>query len=64
MGSFIERLLKPLRKPRVRLAQRVECEQLALGTEYGGYAVCPVGLIKTPSCIRLALPAMSRSIKR
>jgi len=44
MASFIERLLKPLRRPRVRLAQRVRCEQLALGTEYGGYSVCPTGL--------------------
>ena len=44
MASFIERIFKPLRKPRVRLAERVQCEQLALGTEYGGYAVCPTGL--------------------
>jgi len=44
MGSFFQRLLKPFRKPRVRVAQRVECAQLALGTEYGGYAVCPEGL--------------------
>ena len=42
--SFIEQLLKPFRKPRVRLAQCIDCEKLSLGTEYGGYAVCPVGL--------------------
>ncbi len=44
MVSFIARLLKPLRKPRVRLSERLECEHLSLGTEYGGYAVCPTGL--------------------
>ncbi len=44
MVSFIARLLKPLRKPRVRLSERLSCEQLSLGTEYGGYAVCPTGL--------------------
>jgi FkbM family methyltransferase len=44
MLPFIERLLKPLRKSRVRLGSRIECERLALGTEYGGYAVCPTGL--------------------
>jgi FkbM family methyltransferase len=44
MVSFIERLLKPLRKPRVKLSARASCEQLQLGTEYGGYAVCPTGL--------------------
>lgn len=44
MLPFIERLLKPFGRPRVKLAARVDCERLALGTEYGGYAVCPVGI--------------------
>ncbi len=42
--SLLQRLLKPFHKPRVRLTQRSDCEKLALGTEYGGYAVCPTGL--------------------
>lgn len=44
MLRFLQRLLMPLRKPRVQIKARVECERLALGTEYGGYAVCPAGL--------------------
>ena len=44
MLPFLERLLKPLRGSRVRLSERVECVQLSLGTEYGGYAVCPTGI--------------------
>jgi FkbM family methyltransferase len=44
MNSFIQRMLRPLRKPRPRVAQRIECDKLALGTEYGGYAVCPAEL--------------------
>jgi FkbM family methyltransferase len=41
MIPFIERILKPFRRPRLRLAERLVCEQVALGTEYGGYAFCP-----------------------
>jgi len=44
MLPFIERLLRPLRPGRVKLSGRAECEQVSLGTEYGGYAVCPTGL--------------------
>ena len=44
MPSFLERLLSPLRKPRVKITHRVDCERLQLGTEYGGYAVCPTGI--------------------
>ena len=43
MLPLFERLLKPLRR-RVQLKPRVQCEQLMLGTEYGGYAVCPTGI--------------------
>jgi FkbM family methyltransferase len=42
--SFLERLLRPLRRQRVQLKPPIVCEQLMLGTEYGGYAVCPTGL--------------------
>src|SRR4051812_16621969 len=44
MLPFIDRLLRPLRSQRVKLAGRAECEQVSLGTEYGGYAVCPTNL--------------------
>ena len=44
MLPFFERLLKPLRRQRVQLKPGVQCEQLVLGTEYGGYAVCPTGV--------------------
>jgi FkbM family methyltransferase len=40
MLDFINRLLRP----RVKLAGRAKCEQVSLGTEYGGYAVCPTSL--------------------
>lgn len=44
MLPFIERLLRPLRPGRVKLSGRASCEQVSLGTEYGGYAVCPTVL--------------------
>lgn len=44
MLPFLDRLLRPLRRPRVHLKPPVKCEQLKLGTEYGGYAVCPTGI--------------------
>ncbi|HYP74749.1 MAG TPA: FkbM family methyltransferase [Polyangiaceae bacterium] len=44
MLPFFERLLKPLLRRRVQLKPKVQCEQLLLGTEYGGYAVCPTGV--------------------
>lgn len=44
MSPFFERLLRPLRKPRVKLSGRVDCDKLELGTEYGGYAICPTGV--------------------
>jgi len=44
MLPFIDRLLRPLRRRRVKLAGRADCEQVSLGTEYGGYAVCPTSL--------------------
>jgi FkbM family methyltransferase len=44
MLAFIERLLRPLRRQRVKLGARAKCEQVSLGTEYGGYAVCPTSL--------------------
>jgi FkbM family methyltransferase len=44
MSPFFERLLGPLKRQRVQLKPQVHCEQLMLGTEYGGYAVCPTGL--------------------
>jgi len=44
MLPFIQSLLRPLRRPRVRLAGRATCERVLLGTEYGGYAVIPAAL--------------------
>lgn len=44
MSAFLQRLLKPLSRRRVRLDSLLECERLLLGTEYGGYAVCPTAL--------------------
>jgi FkbM family methyltransferase len=44
MLPFIDRLLRPLRRPRVKLMGRAKCTQVSIGTEYGGYAVCPTNL--------------------
>ena len=42
MLSFFRRILGG--KPRAQPSERVDCERLVLGTEYGGYAVCPAGV--------------------
>jgi len=44
MLALLERLLKPFQRQRVRLQPKVQCQQLQLGTEYGGYAVCPTNI--------------------
>jgi len=44
MLPFIERLLRPLRRPRVKLSKQAQFEHVSLGTEYGGYAVIPTRL--------------------
>ena len=44
MLTSVQRLMRSLLRRRVHLKSRVSCEQLQLGTEYGGYAVCPTGL--------------------
>jgi len=42
--SVLDRILDPFGTRRVRLQPMLECEQVSLGTEYGGYAVSPAKL--------------------
>jgi len=44
MIPLVERLLRPFRRRKLQVSERVECERLLLGTEYGGYALCPTAI--------------------